>query len=89
MGTIIGFILMLLPVAEIKEFEANLMQQLLGKMSGGMAVALYTTLAGLTTSMLLKMQYQVIDSSAAKLVTRVSELSELRFVGQVKEVGEA
>jgi len=89
LGTIIGFILMLLPVAEIKEFEANLMQQLLGKMSGGMAVALYTTLAGLTTSMLLKMQYQVIDSSAAKLVTRVSELSELRFVGQVKEVGEA
>ena len=88
LGTIIGFILMLLPVAEIKEFEANLMQQLLGKMSGGMAVALYTTLAGLTTSMLLKMQYQTIDSSAAQLVTRVSELSELRFAGQVKDVGE-
>ena len=89
LGTIIGFILMLLPVAEIKEFEANLMQQLLGKMSGGMAVALYTTLAGLTTSMLLKMQYQIIDSSAAKLVTRTSELSELRFVGKVKDIGEA
>ena len=53
-----------------------------------MAVALYTTLAGLTTSMLLKMQYQTIDSSAAQLVTRVSELSELRFAGQVKDVGE-
>ena len=89
LGTIIGFILMLLPVAEIKEFEANLMQQLLGEMSGGMAVALYTTLAGLTTSLLLKMQYQIIDSSAAKLVTRVSEISELRFSGQFKSFDEA
>ncbi len=79
LGTIIGFILMLMPVAEVKEFEGNFMQQLLGEMSEGMAVALYTTLAGLSTSMLLKMQYQIIDSSAAKLVTRVSELSELRF----------
>ena len=89
LGTIVGFILMLLPVAEIKEFEANLMKQLLGEMSGGMAVALYTTLAGLTTSLLLKMQYQVIDSSAAKLVTRVSEISELRFSGQSKSFDEA
>ena len=89
LGTIIGFILMLLPVAEIKEFEANLMKQLLGEMSGGMAVALYTTLAGLTTSLLLKMQYQVIDSSAAKLVNRVSEISELRFSGQSKSFDEA
>ena len=89
LGTIIGFILMLLPVAEIKEFEANLMQQLLGEMSGGMAVALYTTLAGLTTSLLLKMQYQIIDSTAAKLVTRVSEISELRFSGQFKSFDEA
>ncbi len=89
LGTIIGFILMLMPVAEIKEVEGNFMQQLLGEMSEGMAVALYTTLAGLSTSMLLKMQYQIIDSSAAKLVTRVSELSELRFARQIKEVGEA
>tara|TARA_B100001079_G_scaffold271352_1_gene288499 strand:+ start:622 stop:1311 length:690 start_codon:yes stop_codon:yes gene_type:complete len=89
LGTIIGFILMLMPVAEVKEFEGNFMQQLLGEMSEGMAVALYTTLAGLSTSMLLKMQYQIIDSSAAKLVTRVSELSELRFARQIKEVGEA
>jgi hypothetical protein len=80
LGTIIGFILMLLPVAEIKEFEANLMQQMLGRMSAGMAVALYTTLAGLITSTLLKLQYQILDSSAARLITRVTELSELRLV---------
>jgi hypothetical protein len=80
LGTIIGFILMLMPVGEITEFEANLMQQLLGKMSSGMAVALYTTLAGLVTSTLLKLQYQVLDASAVRLITRVAEVSELRFV---------
>jgi hypothetical protein len=84
LGTIIGFILMLLPVAEITNFEANLMQQMLGKMSLGMAVALYTTLAGLVTSTLLKLQYQVLDTAAANLVTRVAELSELQLSGAQK-----
>ena len=84
LGTIVGFILMLLPVAEITTFEANLMQQLLGRMSQGMAVALYTTLTGLVTSTLLKLQYQILDSSAARLVTRVAELSELEFAGKTR-----
>ena len=84
LGTIVGFILMLLPVAEITTFEASLMQQLLGRMSQGMAVALYTTLAGLVTSTLLKLQYQILDSAAARLVTRVAELSELEFSGTAR-----
>ena len=70
-GTIVGFILMLLPVGEIQEFDASQMQRLLSAMSGGMAVALYTTLAGLVTSTLLKLQYHVIDASAADLATRL------------------
>lgn len=63
LGTIIGFILMLTPIGEIKEFDPSLIQQLLGSMSGGMAVALYTTLAGLLTSSLLKIQYYLLDSA--------------------------
>ena len=50
-GTVIGFILMLLPIGEIDQFDPSLMQQLLAAMSGGMAVALYTTLAGLVTTL--------------------------------------
>ena len=72
LGTVVGFILMLMPIGEIKEFDPNLMQQLLMEMSGGMAVALYTTLAGLVTSTLLKLQYHVLDASAAELATRLS-----------------
>ena len=62
-GTVIGFILMLLPIGEIKDFDPQILQKLLSTMSGGMAVALYTTLTGLITSMMLKFQYFLIDSS--------------------------
>jgi len=72
LGTIIGFILMLLPVAEIKAFEPAIMQQLLSSMSGGMAVALYTTMAGLITSTLLRYQYHILDTAAVDLANRVA-----------------
>ncbi|MFP6796304.1 MAG: MotA/TolQ/ExbB proton channel family protein [Pseudomonadales bacterium] len=71
LGTVVGFILMLLPVGEIEDFDPSMMQRLLSAMSGGMAVALYTTIAGLVTSTLLKLQYHVVDTSAADLVTRL------------------
>ncbi|NNL84774.1 MAG: hypothetical protein HKP27_03935 [Myxococcales bacterium] len=79
LGTVVGFILMLLPVAELSEFSASLMQQLLRSMSGGMAVALYTTLAGLVTSTLLRLQYHILDASAADLATRLSVLTDVRL----------
>jgi len=79
LGTVVGFILMLLPVGEIEEFDPGLMQQLLSAMSGGMAVALYTTLAGLVTSTLLKLQYHLLDTSAAQLVTRLYVLVDVRL----------
>ena len=72
LGTVVGFILMLMPIGEITEFDPGLMQRLLTEMSGGMAVALYTTLAGLVTSTLLKLQYHILDASAAELATRLS-----------------
>ena len=62
-GTVIGFILMLLPIGEVKDFDPQILQTLLSTMSGGMAVALYTTLTGLVTSMMLKFQYFLLDSS--------------------------
>lgn len=80
LGTIVGFILMLLPVGEIEQFDPSLMQKLLSSMSGGMAVALYTTLAGLITSTLLKLQYHILDASAAELATRLAVLTDVHFI---------
>jgi biopolymer transport protein ExbB/TolQ len=71
-GTVIGFILMLLPIGEIKDFEPQIIQQLLSKMSGGMAVALYTTLTGLVTSILLKLQYFLLDTSLTRILNYLS-----------------
>jgi len=81
LGTVVGFILMLMPVGEIKDFDPSLMKQLLGAMSSGMAVALYTTLAGLITSTLLKLQYHILDASAAQLATRLAVLVDVRLRG--------
>ena len=67
-GTVIGFILMLLPIGEITDFDPQILQKLLGTMSGGMAVALYTTLTGLVTSMLLKFQYFLLDSNLSNTI---------------------
>ena len=71
-GTVIGFILMLLPIGEIIDFDPQIIQQLLSKMSGGMAVALYTTLTGLVTSTLLKLQYFLLDTSLTGLFNYLS-----------------
>ena len=71
-GTVIGFILMLLPIGEIKDFDPQIIQQLLSKMSGGMAVALYTTLTGLVASTLLKLQYFLLDTSLTGLFNYLS-----------------
>ncbi len=74
MGTVIGFILMLGPIAEIKQFEPALMQQLLTAMSGGMAVALYTTLTGLVSSTLIKSQYHLADHAVVQIINTLEGL---------------
>ena len=71
-GTVVGFILMLLPIGEMKDFDPEKIQPLLSSMSGGMAVALYTTLSGLVTSTVLKFQYFLLDSSLSKLINSLT-----------------
>lgn len=73
-GTVIGFILMLQPIGDIKQFDPSLMQQLLTAMSAGMAVALYTTLAGLITSILLKIQYYLADEALTQVVNAMMQM---------------
>lgn len=68
LGTIIGFILMLMPIGELREFDASRMQQVLSSMSGGMGVSLYTTLVGLITHLLLRAQYFLLNASTVAMV---------------------
>jgi hypothetical protein len=57
-GTVCGFIIMLLGgFADVDVSNPSTIQSMLSKLSAGMATALFTTLAGLITSVLLKVQY--------------------------------
>lgn len=61
LGTVVGFVIMLAPVAELESFDLSVIQGLLQRMTTGMGVALNTTLMGLSCSMLLGMQYLMLD----------------------------
>ena len=61
---------------ELKDFDPQILQKLLSTISGGMAVALYTTLTGLISSMLLKFQYFLIDSSLSQTLNYLNSKYE-------------
>jgi len=73
-GTVIGFVLMLSTVYQLKDNDVQALQQLLGTMGSSMQVALYTTLSGLGTAMLVSLQCQWLDRCADNLVSQIIEL---------------
>ncbi|MFT4563103.1 MAG: hypothetical protein ACI9BW_002857 [Gammaproteobacteria bacterium] len=77
-GTIIGFVMMLASVTDTDTFDVTTMQKILRNMSSGMGTALYTTLAGLVGSILLGLQYLVLDKGADELLHRVIRATELQ-----------
>ena len=87
LGTIIGFIIMLAPIAGLDAGDRALMKSSMGLMSGGMAVAMYTTLAGLVGSILLKFQYYMLDAATAKVFSRAVALTETRVVPELERPG--
>jgi hypothetical protein len=74
-GTVIGFVMMLGSVYNLEGDGAYALKQLLGEMGGGMQVALYTTLTGLGSAILLSIQCHWLDRCADRLVSRIIELS--------------
>ena len=78
LGTIIGFILMLRPIAELNSTSPEDLKIALASMSSGMAVALYTTLTGLIVSTLLRIQFHVIA------IWSISLLNDLAFYTEKK-----
>jgi len=84
LGTIVGFILMLLPLATLDNFDATSMKSSMKVMSGGMAVAMYTTLAGLVGSILVKAQYYILDNASAYLFDVTTDLTEVFVVSSLE-----
>jgi biopolymer transport protein ExbB/TolQ len=84
LGTIVGFILMLFPLASLENFDAASMKSSMKVMSGGMAVAMYTTLAGLIGSILVKAQYYILDNASAYLFDVTTDLTEVFVVSTLE-----
>jgi hypothetical protein len=88
LGTIIGFIVMLAPIAGLDASDRAMMKSSMGLMSDGMAIAMYTTLAGLVGSILLKVQYYMLDAATARVFSQAVTLTETRVVPALERVHE-
>ena len=79
LGTVIGFILMLQPISELNNTSPEELKVALSSMSSGMAVALFTTLTGLVSSILIRLQFQLTSSSIATLINEITFIREDSF----------
>ena len=79
-GTIVGFIMMLAPIAGLNAEDQAAIKSSMSLMSEGMAVAMYTTLAGLVGSILIKIEYQFVESATARLFASAVALTEVYVV---------
>ena len=79
-GTIVGFIMMLAPLTGLSTDDPAAVKSSVGLMSEGMAVAMYTTLAGLVGSILIKIQYQFVESATSRLFTSAVALTEVYVI---------
>ncbi|MCG8450012.1 MAG: MotA/TolQ/ExbB proton channel family protein [Pirellulales bacterium] len=84
LGTVIGFVLMLGPLSTLESFDISDVQNILAKMTSGMAVALNTTLVGLLSSMLLSFQYLLLDHGADELVARTIHYMETKQIPELR-----
>lgn len=73
LGTVIGFILMLGSLSNLNSVDITVMQTLLVEMSGGMKVALFTTLSGLLAGIALNLKFNLIDWAVDHLINDIRE----------------
>ena len=86
LGTVVGFILMLGPIATLDAADQGAIRAALASMGGGMAVALYTTLTGLIGGMLLKVQGLLLDGGTRELVHRTTRLTEIYVLPAIERM---
>ena len=84
LGTAVGFILMLVPIAGLLAFDAESLRKALAGMSGGMATALNITVTGIATALLLKLQYFFLDKALGDLLDAITEVTEVHVVSALE-----
>jgi hypothetical protein len=87
LGTAVGFILMLIPVAGLDAFDVESLRQTLTGMSSGMAIALNVTVTGIAAALVLKFEYYLLDEAIADLFRSATELTEVYVVPTLEPAG--
>lgn len=80
LGTAIGFIIMLIPLAQVSSFDSETLRLALAGMSGGMAVALNVTVTGIASALALKLEYYLLDGAIGNLFNLITEVTEVQIV---------
>jgi hypothetical protein len=76
LGTMIGFVIMLNSMGDMKNFDVETLRAALQRMIGGMAVSLLTTIAGLIGGILLRVFYNVADGMATDILQSMVQTTE-------------
>ncbi|WP_414474462.1 MotA/TolQ/ExbB proton channel family protein [Microvirga sp. M2] len=84
LGTAVGFIFMLVPIASLKSFDVETLRSALAGMSGGMAVALNVTVSGIGCALLLKLEYYLLNASVSELFHNITETTEVHVVSALE-----
>ncbi len=82
----IGFIVMLGPISQLDSADESAIKGALAAMSGGMAVALYTTLTGLIGGILLKIQGFLLDGAVQELLRQTTQLTEVHVLPTIERM---
>ena len=84
LGTAVGFILMLIPIAGLNSFQVDTLRQALTGMSSGMAIALNVTVTGIASALILKLEYYFLDEAIGELFAKITEITEVYVVSTLE-----
>lgn len=77
LGTVIGFILMLAAFRDLGQFDPVTLRDALQDMTAGMAISLLTTIVGIATGMLLRVQVNILDSLSLRIGRRLVRVADV------------
>lgn len=79
LGKVIGFSIMAMQLGSLETFDPSQTAAILKTLTGGLGIALLTTITGLAANMLLGLQLVRLDRFADHLTARAIELAETRL----------
>ena len=84
LGTMVGFVMMLNSMGDMKNFDVETLRAALQRMIGGMAVSLLTTIAGLVGGILLRILYNVAEALTTDILQTMVQMTETSLVPRLK-----